>query len=157
MKPQVSLKARALRFLSMREHSRVELARKLQAYVAESDDLEALLDSLEAQRYLSNQRFSESLAHRRRARFGNQRIFAELQQHQLSDSELGELKQSLRANEGQRATEVLHKKFHHPPIDHLERAKQMRFLAQRGFSSSAIETAMRAERLDYDGNCDTTT
>src|SRR5471032_1000719 len=42
--PQLSLKGRALRYLSMREHSRMELARKLARYAEEGDDVEALLD-----------------------------------------------------------------------------------------------------------------
>ena len=45
--PPLSLKARALRFLSMREHSRLELGRKLARHAEEGDDVEALLDFLE--------------------------------------------------------------------------------------------------------------
>ena len=45
--PTLSLKGRALRFLSMREHSRLELGRKLAKYAEEGDDVEALLDFLE--------------------------------------------------------------------------------------------------------------
>ncbi|MEG2034627.1 MAG: recombination regulator RecX, partial [Janthinobacterium sp.] len=58
---QLSLKGRALRFLSMREHSRMELRRKLQRHAQEGDDVEALLDSLEQANWLSQERFSESL------------------------------------------------------------------------------------------------
>ena len=62
-KLQVSLKARALRYLSAREHSRQELGRKLARYAQEGDDVEALLDTLEAAKFLSQSRFSESLVH----------------------------------------------------------------------------------------------
>jgi regulatory protein len=41
---------------------------------------------------------------------------------------------------------VLHRKFLSEPSDHLERAKQMRFLQQRGFSGNAIQIAIRASR-----------
>ena len=54
---QLSLKGRALRFLSMREHSRMELRRKLQRHAQEGDDVEALLDSLEQANWLSQERF----------------------------------------------------------------------------------------------------
>ena len=37
--PVLSLKGRALRFLSMREHSRLELKRKLARHAEEGDDL----------------------------------------------------------------------------------------------------------------------
>ncbi len=146
IKPKLSLKARALRFLSMREYSRAELLRKLSPYVQEGENLESILDWLESGQYLSDQRFSESLTHRRQGRFGNQKIFAELHSHQLKNVDISELKRALQQNEGQRATEVLHRKFSSCALDASEKAKQMRFLAQRGFSSSAIHQAMRAER-----------
>ncbi|WMW81640.1 recombination regulator RecX [Undibacterium cyanobacteriorum] len=145
-KPPLSLKGRALRYLSMREHSRVELARKLTPYVQEGDDLEEVLNFLERAKYLSNQRFSESLANRRQSRFGNQRIMAELHAHDLSTDDIAEVKERLQETEIERATEVLHKKFPTAPQDHEAKAKQMKFLMQRGFSSRAVQQAMRAER-----------
>jgi regulatory protein len=57
-----SLKARALRYLSAREHSRQELARKLARHAQEGDDINAVLDWLTAQKFLSEERFAESLA-----------------------------------------------------------------------------------------------
>ncbi|MBY0574638.1 MAG: recombination regulator RecX [Undibacterium sp.] len=145
-KQKISLKARALRYLSMREHSRVELARKLAGHVQEDDDLEAVLDFLENANYLSDQRFSESLVNRRQARFGNQKILAELQSHQLSKDDMAALKCKLEESEGQRAINVLHRKFPRVACDSTEKAKQMKFLMQRGFSSSAINVALRASR-----------
>lgn len=142
-KPQMSLKARALKYLSAREHSRTELGRKLYRYAQEGDDVEALLDWLEASKFLSESRFSESLVHRRSARFGNQRILSELQTHGIDGEALGEIKAELSATEAARATEVWRRKFGTPPADAAERAKQMRFLQQRGFSTSAIRAALR--------------
>ena len=81
---QLSLKARAMRFLSLREHSRLELQRKLAPYAQEGDDIDALLDTLEAAKYLSQERFSESLIQRRAARYGNSPIVAELQSHGIA-------------------------------------------------------------------------
>ncbi len=75
-KLQVSLKARALRYLSAREHSRQELARKLMRYAQEGDDIDALLDTLTEANFMSETRFSESLVNRRAARFGNSRILS---------------------------------------------------------------------------------
>ena len=149
-KPQLSLKGRALRYLSMREHSRVELARKLTPYVQEGEDLEEVLNFLERSNFLSNQRFSESLVNRRQARFGNQRIFAELVNHELSADDMAEVKEKLQGSEIDRAIEVLHKKFSSAPANHVEKAKQMKFLMQRGFSSKAVQQALRAPRPDDD-------
>ncbi|HYC41630.1 MAG TPA: recombination regulator RecX [Noviherbaspirillum sp.] len=142
-KLQMSLKARALKYLSAREHSRLELGRKLARYAQEGDDIEALLDSLEAAKFLSQSRFSESLVNRRAARFGNSRILSELQSHGIDGEALQGIKGSLLDDEAARAKEVWRKKFGSPPEDAAERAKQMRFLQQRGFSSSAIRSAMR--------------
>jgi regulatory protein len=141
---KISLKARALRYLSAREHSRLELARKLSRYAQENDDVEALLDALEAAKLLSQARFSESLVHRRAARFGNNRIFSELQSHGIDGEMLTDIKAGLAQDELARACEVWHKKFSHPPADAAERAKHMRFLQQRGFSHGTIQAAMRS-------------
>ncbi|MBC3831610.1 recombination regulator RecX [Undibacterium amnicola] len=147
-RPKISLKARALRYLSMREHSRLELVRKLSPYVEEASDLEGLLNWLEESKFLSDQRFSEALVHKRQARFGNQKILAELQSHNLSKDDLSDIKEELQETEMQRALEVLWRKFSTAPVDHREKAKQMQFLAQRGFSSRAINQALRAPRDD---------
>ncbi|MBN9114060.1 MAG: RecX family transcriptional regulator, partial [Pandoraea sp.] len=75
-KPVLSLKARALSYLARREHSRAELRRKLAPF-ADADDPEALdrvLDSLEQDRWLSNERFAQSVVHRRASRMGTTRI-----------------------------------------------------------------------------------
>lgn len=140
---QMSLKARALRYLSTREHSRRELARKLSRYAQESDDIEALLDWLETSKFLSQERFSESLVNRRAARFGNSRIFSELQSHGIAGEALTDIKENLVQDEAARAYGVWRRKFSHPPVDAAERAKQSRFLQQRGFSSAAIRFALR--------------
>ncbi|MBC3872927.1 recombination regulator RecX [Undibacterium flavidum] len=146
IRPKLSLKARALRFLSMREHSRIELARKLSPYVEEVDELNTLLNWLEESKFLSDQRFSESLVHKRQGRFGNQKILAELQSHNLSKDDLTDIKLELQETEMQRAVDVLWRKFRESPVDQREKAKQMQFLAQRGFSSRAISHALRQSR-----------
>lgn len=149
-RPPISLKARALRYLAGREHSRLELARKLARHAGEDDDVEALLDWLEAQKFLSTARFSESLVHRRADRFGNSRILAELRSHGVEDEGLAGLQEELAATEIDRAREVWQRKFGHPPADAAERVKQMRFLQQRGFSHRAIRAALQSEPAEDD-------
>src|SRR4051794_28793935 len=58
-KTEPSLRARAMRFLARREHSREELRRKLAAK-ADGDDLEAMLDDLAQRGWLSDARFAEA-------------------------------------------------------------------------------------------------
>ena len=144
-RPQLSLKGRALRFLSMREHSRLELGRKLARYAEEGDDVGALLDLLEKNNWLSQERFSESLIHRRKARFGNSRIVAELQSHGVNGEALQDLKASLNDTETARACEVWQRKFGTVATDPAERSKQVQFMMQRGFSLKAVRTAMKGQ------------
>lgn len=148
--PPLSLKGRALRYLSQREHSRIELGRKLARHAEEGDDVDALLDFLEKNNWLSNERFSESLINRRSARFGNSRILAELQMHGVQGEALQEVKAGLNDSESARAREVWERKFGKVPTDAAERSKQMRFLMQRGFSQGAIRHAMRGQDIDED-------
>jgi regulatory protein len=148
MATQISLKARALRFLSMREHSRLELGRKLARHAQEGDDIEALLDTLEAANWLSQERFTEALIHRRAARFGNSRIVAELQSHGVNGEALQELKAGLAQDELARAKEVWRRKFGRVAIDAAERGKQIRFLMQRGFSQRAVQAAVKGAADD---------
>jgi regulatory protein len=147
-KLQLSLKARALRYLSAREHSRLELGRKLARYAQEGDDIEALLDALEAQKFLSQTRFSESLINRRAKRFGNNRILSELQSHGIDADSISHIKAGLTNDEAARAREVWLRKFGQLPADAAERAKHMRFLQQRGFSHRAIQAAMKPRQDD---------
>jgi regulatory protein len=148
--PELSLKARALRYLSTREHSRRELGRKLARYAEEGDDVEALLDFLEKNNWLSQERFAESLIHRKAARYGNSRVVAELQNHGVVGEALAELKANLAGSETARAQEVWRRKFGTVAQDAAERAKQMRFLLQRGFSQRAVRAAMQGGAADDD-------
>jgi regulatory protein len=141
--PQLSLKGRALRYLSLREHSRLELGRKLARYAEEGDDVEALLDFLEKNNWLSQERFAESLINRKASRFGNSRVMAELQSHGIKGEALDEIKSSLADSEITRAREVWQRKFGTVAADAAERTKQMRFLLQRGFSQRAARIAMQ--------------
>jgi len=150
-RPSISLKARALRYLSAREHSRIELSRKLARYAQEGDDIEQLLDSLEAAKFLSQTRFCDSLINRRAKRFGNSRILAELQSHGVSGQDLSSAKAGLADGEIARACEVWQRKFGHGGTEPADRAKQMRFMQQRGFSHRAIKAAMAGTMPEEEG------
>ncbi|MFL9982984.1 recombination regulator RecX [Paraburkholderia sediminicola] len=137
-RPARSLKGRALGYLSRREYSRSELARKLKPFVEETDSLDTLLDSLEAENWLSDSRFAESLIHRRSSRLGASRIVGELKQHAVDQTLVEEASAQLRETELARAQAVWRKKFDRLPETAAERAKQARFLASRGFSGATI-------------------
>ncbi|CAG9207292.1 recombinase RecX [Burkholderia vietnamiensis] len=143
-KPPRSLKGRALGYLSRREYSRAELARKLAPYVGEDESVEPVLDALEQEGWLSDARFAESLVHRRASRVGVARIVSELKRHAVGDTLVEEVNAQLRETELTRAQAVWRKKFGALPQTPAERAKQARFLAARGFSSATIVKLLKA-------------
>ncbi|ASC63026.1 recombination regulator RecX [Achromobacter denitrificans] len=133
-----SLKMRAVGYLSRREHARGELARKLAAHAEDPAEVEAVLDALEKEGWLSNERFAQGLVHRRASRQGTARIVQELRQHGVDDNQVAELRDQVRATEYDRALEVWKKRFHAKPEDRAAYAKQARFLASRGFAHDVI-------------------
>lgn len=150
-RPARSLKGRALGYLSRREYSRSELARKLAPYVEEGDDPEALLDALERENWLSDARFTESLVHRRASRLGTARILGELKRHAVDGDLVESVTEQLRETEFSRAQAVWRKKFGNLPGSPAERAKQARFLASRGFSSSTIVKILKGGEDEFEG------
>jgi len=133
-----SLKGRALRLLSGREHTRQELERKLSPYEEEPGSLAAALHELQAKVFISEQRVLESVVNRRSAKLGAARIKHELQGKGLDPQAVAEAMADLRSTELARAHAVWRKKFGQPPKDAAQRAKQMRFLASRGFAGDTI-------------------
>jgi regulatory protein len=150
-RPARSLKGRALGYLSRREYSRAELARKLKPFVEETDSLDSVLDSLEAENWLSDSRFAESLVHRRASRLGTSRIIGELKQHAVDQTLVEEASAQLRETELARAQAVWRKKFGQLPETPAERAKQTRFLASRGFSGATIGKILKGLDEEWGG------
>lgn len=148
-RPVRSLKARALGYLSRREYSRAELARKLMPFTEDAEALESLLDSLAAQGWLSDARFAESVVHRRAARLGATRIVGELRRHAVDETLIEDVNARLRETELARARAVWQKKFGHLPDSPAERARQARFLAARGFSISIIGKILKGIDDDW--------
>ena len=136
--PGLSLKGRALRYLSAREHSRAELVRKLAAYAPTPEELDQVLDELQAKDFISEARVADSVVNRRAARFGAARVKHELQRKGLSSEIIASAMGVLKATELSRAREVWRRKFNEPASDAPGRAKQMRFLAARGFGGDVI-------------------
>jgi regulatory protein len=151
-RPARSLKGRALGYLSRREYSRTELARKLKPFVEETDSLDAVLDALEAENWLSDSRFAESLIHRRSSRLGANRILGELKQHAVGQTLVEEASAQLRETELARAQAVWRKKFGQLPETPAERAKQTRFLASRGFSGATIGKILKGLDEEWSGD-----
>ncbi|WP_368649150.1 recombination regulator RecX [Castellaniella ginsengisoli] len=148
-RPGLSLKARAVAYLSRREHSRQELRRKLAAWCDDPAAIEAVLDDLAREHWQSDQRYAQAYAHRAASRQGAQRILGALRQQGLADEQLADLRETLHATEADRALAVWQRKFGRPPADPRDYARQYRFMAGRGFSADCIRRLLSA-RTDAD-------
>jgi regulatory protein len=146
----LSLKGRALRLLSGREHSRAELERKLAPYEEEAGSLTRILDELQAKDFINEQRVVESVLYRRAAKLGSSRIQHELQSKGLDSDTVRSAVAALHSSELERAREVWRKKFSLPSADAAGRAKQMRFLAARGFSGEVVRRVVGGHAADTD-------
>ena len=131
------VRTKAITLLARREHSRMELRRKLSRSGGDEDAVETVLDALEAEKLLSDQRFAEGLARVRGARFGSRRVADDLRRTGVGVEAVA-LVESLKASDDARAREVWERKFGTAPADASARAKQMRFLLSRGFPTDVI-------------------
>ena len=129
------LKARALRHLARREHSRAELERKLAPHAQSPAALEQLLDALAAKRQLSDERYAEARAHQLARKYGAARIRQDLKAKGIDDDIAGRISAE---GEAARAAAILARKYRTPATTPRERARRMRFLLQRGFSHDTI-------------------
>ncbi|NYT57511.1 recombination regulator RecX [Alcaligenaceae bacterium] len=145
-----TLKARAIGYLSRREHSRQELGRKLAPYAQDANEIEPLLDQLEGENWLSNERFAHSLLNRRASRQGASRILNELRQHGVNDAAIAEAGRQLHTTELERARAVWEKKFGQLPSNAKEYARQYRFLASRGFAAESLRRILG--NIPYDAD-----
>ena len=139
---KLSLKGRALRYLAQREHSRAELVTKLAAHVEEGDDLNAVLDELEAKNFINAERVVDSVIHTKATRYGASRVAQELRRKGLAQDLISDAMERLRGTELARAREIWQRRFGTPPTTPQERAKQMRFLASRGFGGDVVRKVL---------------
>jgi len=150
----LSVKGRALRYLAQREHSRVELERKLARHVEDQPEasaqqqIAAALDELAAKGLLSDQRAADAVLCGQGARFGSRRLKQTLQTKGLEPALVAGVLQQARATELERAREVWRRRFGAPAEDAAGRAKQMRFLAGRGFDGDVIRRVVQASDDD---------
>jgi len=100
---------------------------------------------LQAKGFINEQRVVESVVYRRASRLGASRVKRELQAKGLPAEAVAQAVAGLQATEVDRAREVWRKKFGEPAPDAAGRARQMRFLASRGFSPESIRRVVRGD------------
>ena len=144
-RPTISLLGRAIRYLSYREHSQFGLKKKLIPHAQSEQELDEVITKLIAKGYLSNERFTESFIAMKSQKYGARRIAQELQQHHLEPSMLKEQLNKIKEFEPQKCYELWVKKFAQVSKDPKEIARQVRFLANKGFSQEVIMRIVRGK------------
>ncbi len=134
----------AVGLLARREHSRLELERKLRARAFDAGVVTAALDRLEGQGLLDARRFISSFIESRAARgFGPVRIRAELGERGAAPEEAAAVLAATERDWAALAARVRRKRFGAaPPKTFEERARQARFLQYRGFDPGDVEAAL---------------
>jgi regulatory protein len=140
------LKTRALRHLARREHSRLELARKLAPHAESEPVLQGLLSELEGRKLLSNSRFAENRAHVLSRKYGAARIRQDLKAKGVADDVAASVTSI--GDDAERARAILARKYRQPAHSREEQAKRMRFLQSRGFSYDTIRNVMRIDESE---------
>jgi regulatory protein len=133
------LRARALRLLARREHSRLELGRKLSPHAESPEAIEILLIDLEKRKQLSDERYASERAHSLSRKFGAARIRCDLKAKGVDAQFIDRISSE---GELERARAILARKYREPAATREERVKRMRFLQGRGFSSDVIRSLL---------------
>jgi regulatory protein len=142
----VELRARALRLLARREHTGLELRRKLGAHAGSSADLEVVVSNLEKKKQLSEERYAEARARQLSRKYGAARIRQDLKAKGVPEELVARYAYS--EDELQRAKAILERKYRTPAATREEKAKRMRFLQSRGFSNEIIFSLLSARGAD---------
>jgi regulatory protein len=133
------VRRRALALLARREHSAFELGQKLRHKGLSVPSVEGVIEQLIAEGLLSDQRFAESLIYSRRQQgYGPVRIRYELREkgvdEDIVDSCLNQV-----SDWGTVIREVRENRFGVAfPVEAKERARQVRFLLNRGFDGEQV-------------------
>jgi regulatory protein len=135
-----SVSARAVSLLANREHSALELSRKLQNAGFDTDEVEKTLHDLQQANLQSDERFTENyLRSRANKGYGELRIRNELKERGVASELISECLYKAEIDWFSLAVEVRCKRFGESnPEEYKERAKQQRFLQYRGFSHEQI-------------------
>ena len=142
---RAACRRRAMDLLARREHSRLEIERKLAARAFDDEIVGDVLDELEHEGLLSVERFAQSFVEARYAKGqGPHRIRRELAERGIEAS--GNYVDDPRFDWDGLARKTRIKRFGRElPTDFGEKARQMRFLEYRGFGHEQIRRALSSD------------
>jgi len=142
-----AIRQRAIKLLASREHSRLQLQRKLGERGFSAGTVAEVLAQLAAEGLQSDERFAESFVRSRIERgHGPIRIAAELREHGVDEALISDYLDFSDPLWQQRMEEVRSRRFgRRVPDDYQTRAKQARFLQYRGFTSDQIRRMLNQD------------
>jgi regulatory protein len=144
-----ALRATAIRMLARRDYGRAELAQRLAMRGGSREEIERTLDDLERSGYLSDARFAQTLVDRKAGRYGKEAIAHELKEKRVAPEAAAEALATLAAgDELTEATAQWQRRFGVAPANDREKARQLRFLRSRGYSTSVAWKVLRAASAD---------
>jgi regulatory protein len=134
----------AVRYLSRREYSRLELYSRLLAKKFTIKDINTTLDNLGAKGYQSDERFAEMfLASRANRGNGPFKIRMELSQKGVAETVIKQLFDNSGIDWFEQARQARHKHFGaQSPTDIKSLSKQVRYLRCKGFYQQHIDFAL---------------
>lgn len=134
------IKESCFHLLACREHSRLELLKKLMVKGYDKDEILTVIEELADKGLQSDSKYAESYARQRIQKgYGPIHIAYELRKKGVDAVNLEDIVQNATGNWMNVLEQVYTKKYGHDSVlDRNERAKRSRFLIQRGFSGTMI-------------------
>jgi regulatory protein len=139
------LRARALRLLARRDHSRAELERKLGPHAGSSEVVAAIVEALVQKKQLSDERYAEERTRSLSRKYGAAKIRGDLKAKGVDQDVINRVSTE---HELERAVAILRRKFRAPAASREEHARRARFLQSRGFSYEIIRSALGLSSTD---------
>ena len=145
-----SLRHKAMDLLARREHSALELRRKLEAKGNPAEAVVAVVEELQHEGLVSDERFTEAFVrYRQNSGHGPLRIQLELRERGVSDELSSAYLDFADRQWLTLAEQVRSKRFGTAaPKDYQERARQARFLQYRGFTSDQTRRVLAGGDVD---------
>ena len=144
--------AAAVRLLGSRDHSVVELRRKLAKREHDEAAIDAAIEELEASNYVNDERYAELYAEQRMNQgFGPLSIRAKLKERGIDSHLIQQALSNLSITWSEHAESVIHRRFcaqHILDTDQRMTARIARFLNGRGFASGDALRALNQARRD---------
>ena len=144
-----------MRLLARREYSRLELADRLRRRGTPSGEIDALLDEFQRLGYLSDARYAQALVAQRAGRLGKRAIARDLQGKRIGAEIARDALSALdERDELADALRLWQRRFGDPPADEREKARHVRFIVSRGYSTSIAFKVLRAAGASTDDSAD---